>query len=69
MKTQPFIEAEQAAGHSVARCCVLLEVSRAAYYQRINPTPTTRQLSDTELTVKIGAIHDESNGTYGGTCQ
>ena len=65
MKLQPFIEAEQAAGHSVARCCDLFEVSRAAYYQRIDATPTARQLSDDELTIKIRAIHAESNGTYG----
>jgi hypothetical protein len=30
----PFIEAEEAAGHSVKRRCELFEVSRAAYYQR-----------------------------------
>ena len=30
----PFIEAEEAGGHNVARTCELLEVSRAAYYQR-----------------------------------
>ncbi len=34
MRLDPFIEAEQAGGHSVKRCCELFEVSRAAYYQR-----------------------------------
>lgn len=65
MKTQPFIEAEKAAGHSVNRACVLLEVSRAAFYQRINPTPTARQVDDAELTTRICRIHQDSKGTYG----
>jgi len=34
VKVHPFIEAEKAAGHGVQRACCLLEVSRAAYYQR-----------------------------------
>lgn len=65
MKMQPFIEAEQAAGRSVNRCCVLFEVSRAAYYQRQDPTPSARQVSDEQLTVEIVEIHDQSGGTYG----
>ena len=36
MKLHPFIEAEKVAGHSVNHACGLLEVSRAAYYQRRN---------------------------------
>ena len=40
MKVHPFIEAEQAAGHSVNKACELLEVSRAAYYQRRNGVPS-----------------------------
>lgn len=51
--------------HSVNRCCELFEVSRAAYYQRLDPTPTPRQLDDAELTAKIRAVHDESGGSYG----
>jgi putative transposase len=35
----PFIEAEEVAGHSVKRACELLEVSRAAYYERRRGTP------------------------------
>ena len=34
MNVYPFIEAEQAGQHSVKRACELLEVSRAAFYQR-----------------------------------
>ena len=34
MKMDPFIEAEEAAGHGVKHCCDLFEVSRAAYYER-----------------------------------
>lgn len=65
MKMDPFIEAEEAAGHSTKRCCELFEVSRTAYYQRRNGDPSARAVSDTELTVKIREIHDESKGTYG----
>ena len=53
MKMDPFIEAEEAAGHSVKRCCELFEVSRAAYYQRRTACPRPRELSDAELTEQI----------------
>lgn len=65
MRLDPFIEAEQAAGHSVKRSCELFEVSRAAYYQRHQGQPSTRELADTELLAKIRVIHDISQGTYG----
>lgn len=65
MKLQPFIEAEKDAGHSVKRCCDLFEVSRAAYYQRVDAAPTRRQLSDAELLEQVKKIHAESDGTYG----
>ena len=61
----PFIEAEEVAGHSVKRCCELFEVSRAAYYQRRRAEPTARDVADAELTAKIRALHAESDGTYG----
>src|SRR5947209_7146459 len=61
----PFIEAEDVAGHSVKRCCELFEVSRSAYYQRKQPTPTPKQLSDGQLLERIRQIHHESDGTYG----
>jgi len=60
-----FIEAEEAAGHGVKRCCELFEVSRAAYYQRRNGEPSARDLSDAELTEQIIEVHTDSNGTYG----
>jgi putative transposase len=65
MKTHPFIEAEKAAAHNVKRCCELLEVSRAAFYERLDPTPSAKEISDAELLVKIKKIHTESKGTYG----
>jgi len=65
MKVDPFIEAEKVAGHNVAKACELLEVSRAAYYQRRNGAPSARVVTDAELTRKIVAIHVESKGTYG----
>jgi len=65
MSVDPFIEAEDAAGHSVKNACHLLEVSRAAFYGRLDPTPSAREQSDAELVEKITAIHTESKGTYG----
>ncbi len=65
MKMDPFIEAEEAAGHSVQRCCELFEVSRAAYYERKKAVPSAREVTDAELTEKITAVHTESKGTYG----
>jgi len=65
VKVDPFIEAEKAAGHNVAKACGLLEVSKSAYYERRNGAPSARTLSDAELLEKITAIHTESKGTYG----
>jgi transposase InsO family protein len=65
MSVDPFIEVEEAAGHSVKNACRLLGVSRAAYYQRKQAQRSARAISDAELTEKITAIHTESKGTYG----
>ena len=65
MNVDPFIEAEEVAGHSVMNACCLLEVSRAAYYQRRKSVPSARAVTDAELMDKITAIHAESKGTYG----
>jgi transposase InsO family protein len=58
----PFIEAEEAAGHSVCRCCELFKVSKSAYYEAV---PSARAVTDAELTEKITAAHTEPRGTYG----
>ena len=65
MKVHPFIEAEKAAGHGVQRACRLLEVSRAAYYQRRNGVPSPRAVADAAITQKITVIHAVSAGTCG----
>ena len=65
MKMDPFIEAEEATGHSINRCCELFEVSRAAYYERKKDVPSPRAITDAELTEKIKKVHAESKGTYG----
>jgi putative transposase len=65
MTVDPFIEAEEVAGHSVQNACRLLEVSRAAYYQRRNGSPSLRKVADAELLEQIRAIHTESKETYG----
>jgi putative transposase len=61
----PFIEAEEAGGHRVSRCCDLFQVSRAAYYERKKAVPSKRETTDAELLEKIESIHAESKGTYG----
>lgn len=65
MKAHPFIEAEKAAGHGVVRACRLLEVSRAAYYQRRAGVTSPRAAADAVLSAKITDIHGESKGTCG----
>jgi transposase InsO family protein len=60
----PFIEAEQVGQHSVKRACALLEVSRAAFYQRA-AGPSRRDVADEELFEAIKDTHVESGGTYG----
>jgi transposase InsO family protein len=65
MKLDPFIEAEKTAGHSVTKTCGLFEVSRSAYYQRTNGTPSDRARTDAELTEQITEVFNESKGTYG----
>jgi putative transposase len=65
VKMDPFIEAEEAAGHSVKRCCELFEVSKSAYYERKKAAPSARQVTDAELIEKVTAVHAESKGTYG----
>jgi putative transposase len=65
VKMDPFIEAEEVAGHSVKHCCDMFEVSKSAYYERKKDVPSARELTDAELLEKIVAIHTESKGTYG----
>ena len=65
MKVHPFIEAEKIAGHGVQRACPLLEVSRAAYYQRRNGVPSPRAVADAAITAKIAVIHEESGERTG----
>ena len=65
MRLDGFIEAEKVAGHSVAHCCELFEVSRAAFYQRRSERPSRRALDDAELQDKIREVHKISKGTYG----
>lgn len=65
MKLDGFIEAEEAAGHSVKRCCDMFEVSRAAYYQRKKNIPSARERCDAGLLERIREVHDDSDGTYG----
>ena len=65
MKLHPFIEAEKVAGHSVNHACGLLDVSRAAYYQRRNGEASMREVTDAELTEKITAVTKSSRAPMG----
>jgi transposase InsO family protein len=64
MNCYPFIEAEKVAARNVARACVLLGVSRSAYYtHRAGPSP--HQIADAELAAEITTVHRQSKGRYG----
>ena len=71
MNCYPFIEAEKAGRRNVSRACVLLKVSRAAFYQHL-AGPSQREQADAELTGQIRAVHQDSKGRYGapaGACR
>jgi hypothetical protein len=61
----PFIEAEKSQRRNVKRACVLLKVSRSAFYANRTAGPSQRERDDAELTDAIVAVCDESDGTYG----
>ena len=65
MNVYPFIEAEKVSQGCVRRACLLLKVSRAAYYAWSAGTPSERALHDQELLTAISAAHKASRGTYG----
>jgi transposase InsO family protein len=60
-----FIEAEKAQQRNVKRACVLLEVSRVAYYAHRADSVSGRQRADDELTDRIRQAHQASKGRYG----
>lgn len=65
MNVYPFIEAEKVRQGCVRRACVLLSVSRAAYYAWSATDPEERRRSDDELLQAIKDAHKASRGTYG----
>ena len=65
MSAFPFIEAEKAEHHNVAKACELLEVSRSAFYDWHQHRPSARALADEALGAHIQVIFDDSRGTYG----
>lgn len=65
MNVYPFIEAEKQGQGCVRRACVLLKVSRAAYYVWSAADPAERHRGDDELLQAIKDAHKASRGTYG----
>lgn len=65
MNVFPFIEAEKAEQRNVAKACVLLEVSRSAFYDWHKHVPSAREVADAELGERIERIYGDSKGTYG----
>jgi HTH-like domain len=61
----PFIEAEKAESHKVAKACELMEVSRSAFYEWQRHRPSRRKVDDEKLGGRIAEIHKKSRGTYG----
>jgi len=60
-----FIAAEKPAERNVNRTCVLLSVSRSAYYQWSQHRPSAHARKDSDLCTRVRRIHAESRGTYG----
>jgi hypothetical protein len=48
-----LVEAERDGERSVNKACVVLEVSRAAYYEWSKQEPSAREREDHELTVNL----------------
>ena len=65
MNVYPFIAAEKAAARNVAKACVLMAVSRSAFYLWDHHVPGPRATADAALERKIVEIHRQSRGTYG----
>ena len=65
MNIYPFIEAERAGQHNVSRVCLLMSVSKSAFFQQRSAAPSAHQLRDDEIKALIIEIHDESRQTYG----
>jgi putative transposase len=65
MSRYRFVAAEKAAARAISGACAGLEVSRSAYYQWSQQTPSARQRQDAELGERIASIHRDSRGTYG----
>jgi putative transposase len=65
VKIYTFIAAEKPAARNVNRSCVLLSVSRSAYYQWSRHKPSARARNDETLRQQIRRIHRASRGTYG----
>ena len=59
MNVYPFIEAEKSKQCNVARACVLLKVSRSAFYAHRTAAPSQRERDDAELTDAILAVYEE----------
>ena len=66
MNVYPFIEAEKQGQGCVRRACVLLNVSRTAYYAwSAAGSEEERRRADDELLVAIKDAHQASRGAYG----
>jgi transposase InsO family protein len=65
MNLYPFIAAEKVEQRNVRKACVMLEVSRAAYYQWSTHIPSPHSRTDQALTARVERIHEDSRGTYG----
>jgi transposase InsO family protein len=64
MSRYRFVEAESRR-YSVAQLCRIAQVSRTAYYEWQDGSPSQRARDDAALTAKIRAIHAASDGQYG----
>ncbi len=54
-----------ARGHSIQRCCRILDVSESSFYSERRRVPSPRSMRHVWLTDVIGQVHTDARGVYG----
>jgi len=54
-----------ARGHSIQRCCRILDVPESSFYSERRRVPSVRSVRHAWLTNVIGQVHSDARGVYG----
>ncbi len=54
-----------ARGHSIQRCCRILDVPESSFYSERRRVPSPRSVRHAWLTDVIGQVHSNARGVYG----